>query len=121
MYWGHTSPVLDQPVDPLAGLHGVQVEQLDNGPGLGQLWRVIGRRGELLDILPPHAGGGLLAPHDGAVAKVTLDKKDHLLITHKHIIGADVVQPALHQGLDSCLIFFSANTGSSKRGRYGGH
>lgn len=61
----------------------------------------------------------MLASDDRAVAEITFDKEDHLLIAHENVVGADSVQPALHRSLDSHFILFSTDTSGSKRRRNG--
>jgi hypothetical protein len=91
-----TSTRLDDLVDLLAEIHGSEIERLNDGTSLEKLGSIIGRRSKLLDVLAANTCSRLLAPDDGAVAKIALDKEDHLLIAHENVVGADSVQPALH-------------------------
>ena len=88
---GFTSPRLDQLVYLVSGIHGTEVEKLDDRPGLLEFGGVIRGRGELFKNLAAHAGCGLLLFDHGAVTKVALDKEHHFVVTHKHLIAANVV------------------------------
>jgi hypothetical protein len=115
-----TSTRLDELVNLLAEVHGGEIKGLDNRTSLEQLGSVVGRRSKLLDVLATNASGGLLAPDDGAISKIALDEKDHLVVTHEHVVGADVVQPALHGSLDTYFVLVGTSTGSRDRRRNGG-
>ncbi|KAL1844601.1 hypothetical protein VTK73DRAFT_2187 [Phialemonium thermophilum] len=116
-----TSPGFHQLVDLVPGVHGAQVEQLDDGPRLLQLGGVVGRRGELLEDLAAHAGGGLLLLDHGAVAEVALDEQAHLVVVHEDLVAAHVVEPALHERLDPDLVLLGAGAGRRQGRGHGGH
>lgn len=92
----------------MSGIHGSEVEQLDSRSGISELGGIVGGRSELLQDLSADAGGWLLSLHHGAVPKVALYEEHHLVVLHQHFVAADVVEPSLHQELDSSLILVGA-------------
>lgn len=96
-------------------IHGTKVEQLNNWARLLQLGGIIGWRSKLLQDLAAHTSRGLLLLDHGAVAEVTLGKKNHLVIPHQDLVAADIVEPALHQSLDASLILVGSGTSRGKR------
>ena len=112
---------LDHLINLVAGIHGAQIEEFYYGASVGELGSIIGRGRELLEDLPPHTGSGLLHLDHGAVAEVALNKEDHLIIPHKGLVAADVVEPALHESLDADLILLRSGTGRCKGGWNGGN
>lgn len=103
----------------MTGVHGAQVEELDDGTGLLQLGGVVRRGGKLLEDLAPHTGRRLLLLDDGAVAKVAFDKELRLFVADENIAAADVVEPPLHQRFYARLILLGSGAGRGERRRYG--
>lgn len=106
-----TAAILDNALEFLSGIQGIQVECLDGRSCLVQFRRVIRRRRELLQNLTTYACRRLLHTHNRAVAEIRLNKEDHLFVAHQNLVAADIVQPALYGCFDSYLIFVSAGAG----------
>jgi hypothetical protein len=104
----------------VSSIHGTEVEQFNSRSSVRKLGGIIGWRSKLLQNLSADASSWLLSLNHGAVTKVTLNKEHHLIILHQHLISADVVEPSLHQGLDSSLILVGTCSGRGQGGRDGG-
>jgi hypothetical protein len=99
----------------VARVHGAQIEELDNRPRIRQLWGVVRWRSELLQQFPSHTGSGLFFLYHWAVAKVALHEKNHLVVSSKDLVAADVIEPPLHQRLDSDFVLVSTRPSGCKR------
>jgi hypothetical protein len=91
-----TSSCLHHSFHLLACIKRTEVEKLNHWSGIAELWRIIRRRGELLDHFSSNSRCWLFHSDYGRVAEVALHKEYHFFISHKHIIPADVIQPSLH-------------------------
>src|ERR1700733_3859615 len=92
----YTSSCFDHTLHLLTGIESTKVEKLDYWPCFVELGRVVRWRSKLLNHFPSHACCWLLHPHDGRVAKIAFDKKDHLFVSHKHIVSTNIIQPSLY-------------------------
>src|SRR5688572_12966814 len=110
-----TSPCLDHLVDLVSSIHGAEIEELDGWSCFGKFWRIVRWRSKLLEDLPAHACCRLLHLHHGAVSKITLNEEDQLVVLHQDIAAANIVEPSLHKGFDSCLIIVCSGTSRGHR------
>ena len=102
-------------------IHGAEVEQFDDRTSVLQLGGVIRGWRKLLENLAADSCRGLLLLDHGTVAKVALDKEDHLVVAHQDLVAADIVEPALHQGLDAGFIFVGTGACRCQGGRNRGN
>jgi hypothetical protein len=99
-------------------IHCTKIKQFYNRSSLLKLRRVIGWGCELLDDLSAYSGCRLFSLQHRAVPKITLNKKDHLVIPHQNVVCANVIKPPLERCLDAGFILVCTSTGRCQRRWY---
>ena len=110
-----TSSSLNQFINFVPCVHCTKIEQLHYWPGILQFWCIIWRWCELLDYPSANASCWLFSLEHRTVAKITLDKEDHLVVSHQDLIGTNIVEPSLKRGLDTSLVFVCTSTSRCQR------
>lgn len=90
-----TSSSFDELIDFVSSIHGAKIEQLYYWPRILQFWGIIWRRGKLLDDSSTNTSGRLFSLEHRAIAKVTFNEENHLIILHQDLIPTDIIEPSL--------------------------